>query len=121
VSRVALRFLAAVAALTGGDYLLWSWSVAGNHGVLSIVAGVTLVPLFILLVVACVRVAGAALGWAGRRTAPRGVALARQVPRRGAHRTRRAAPPAHGPRGPHAAAPSASDGASGPPSRRVAA
>jgi hypothetical protein len=32
-------------ALTAGDYLLWQWSIAGSHDILSLLAGFTLVPL----------------------------------------------------------------------------
>jgi hypothetical protein len=32
-------------ALTAGDYLLWKWSIAGSHDILSLLAGCTLVPL----------------------------------------------------------------------------
>jgi hypothetical protein len=35
--------------LAGGDYLLWNWSLQGNHDVLSLVSGLTLPPLAIAL------------------------------------------------------------------------
>ena len=34
-----------VLALTVGDYLLWNWSLNGNHDVLALVSGLTLPPL----------------------------------------------------------------------------
>jgi hypothetical protein len=33
--------------LTLGDYLLWNWSLNGNHDVLALVSGLTLPPLVI--------------------------------------------------------------------------
>ncbi len=45
-----LRPLAIVSVLAGGDYLLWSWSLQGNHDVLALVAGLTLPPLAIALI-----------------------------------------------------------------------
>jgi hypothetical protein len=43
------RPLALVSALAAGDYLLWNWSLQGNHDVLSLVSGLTLPPLAIAL------------------------------------------------------------------------
>jgi hypothetical protein len=34
-----------VVALTGGDLLLWNWSLGANHTVLALIAGLTLPPL----------------------------------------------------------------------------
>jgi len=34
-----------VSGLALGDYLLWNWSLAGGHGVLALVSGLTLPPL----------------------------------------------------------------------------
>jgi hypothetical protein len=34
-----------LSGLTLGDYLLWNWSLNGNHGVLALVAGLSLPPL----------------------------------------------------------------------------
>jgi hypothetical protein len=42
---VSPRPLVVVSGLTVGDYLLWNWSLNGNHDVLSLVSGLTLVPL----------------------------------------------------------------------------
>jgi len=50
VTNRPLRPLAIVALLALGDYLLWNWSVSGNHDALALVAGVTLIPLLIALV-----------------------------------------------------------------------
>jgi hypothetical protein len=47
---VSHRPLVLVSGLTVGDYLLWNWSLNGNHGVLALISGVTLPPL----AVACV-------------------------------------------------------------------
>ncbi len=43
------RPLVFVTGLTVGDYLLWNWSLNGNHTVLALIAGLSLPPL----VVAC--------------------------------------------------------------------
>jgi hypothetical protein len=42
---VSHRPLVFVSGLTVGDYLLWSWSLGGNHEVLALVSGLTLPPL----------------------------------------------------------------------------
>jgi hypothetical protein len=47
---VHLRPLAIVSVLAGGDYLLWNWSLQGNHDVLALVAGLTLPPLALALI-----------------------------------------------------------------------
>jgi hypothetical protein len=39
------RALAFLLVLTVADYLLWNWSIAGGHDILSLVAGLTLLPL----------------------------------------------------------------------------
>jgi hypothetical protein len=39
------RALVFLLVLTAGDYLLWDWSIAGGHDVVSLVAGLTLLPL----------------------------------------------------------------------------
>lgn len=39
------RPLVFLPALTVGDYLLWNWSVGGNHDVLALIAGFSLLPL----------------------------------------------------------------------------
>jgi hypothetical protein len=47
---VHFRPLAIVSVLAGGDYLLWNWSLQGNHDVLALIAGLTLPPLAIALI-----------------------------------------------------------------------
>lgn len=37
-----------VSGLTFGDYLLWSWSLSGNHDALVLVSGLTLPPLALI-------------------------------------------------------------------------
>jgi hypothetical protein len=57
---VSHRPLVFLSGLTFGDYLLWSWSLSGNHDVLALVAGLTLPPLAVaclwLLVLSVARV-----------------------------------------------------------------
>ena len=48
--RPLRRPLALAALLSLGDYLLWNWSLNGNHDIVALIAGVTLVPLLIALV-----------------------------------------------------------------------
>jgi hypothetical protein len=45
---VPSRPLVFVSGLTFGDYLLWNWSLAGNHAVLALVSGLSLPPLAIV-------------------------------------------------------------------------
>jgi hypothetical protein len=42
---VSSRPLVVVLGLTVGDYLLWNWSLSGNHDVPALVAGLSLPPL----------------------------------------------------------------------------
>ena len=42
---VRLRALVFLLVLTAGDYLLWDWSIAEGHDIVSLVAGLTLLPL----------------------------------------------------------------------------
>ena len=44
---MSYRPLAYVSALTVGDFLLWHWSLNGNHDVLALASGLTLPPLFV--------------------------------------------------------------------------
>jgi hypothetical protein len=44
---VSHRPLALVSGLALGDYLLWNWSLNGNHVVLALVSGLTLPPLVV--------------------------------------------------------------------------
>ena len=73
---MSYRPLVFVFGLTLGDYLLWSWSLNGNHEVLALVSGLTLV----LLALACVwmlAVSAARLLSIGRRR----VSAQRPVPK----------------------------------------
>jgi hypothetical protein len=77
--------LVTVTALTLGDLLLWHWSLAGNHDVLALIAGLSLPPLVVasawLLVVTILRVLarGAVLpvAWVSRLRAGRLAAASR--------------------------------------------
>jgi hypothetical protein len=42
---VSLRPLVFLTGLTVGDFLLWNWSLNGNHDVLALASGLTLPPL----------------------------------------------------------------------------
>jgi hypothetical protein len=42
---VRLRALPALLALTAADYALWDWSIANSHDIVSLVSGLTLLPL----------------------------------------------------------------------------
>jgi hypothetical protein len=42
---VRLRALPLLLVLTAGDYALWDWSIASGHDVVSLVAGLALLPL----------------------------------------------------------------------------
>jgi hypothetical protein len=57
--------------LTGVDYALWDWSIASGHDIVSLVAGLTLLPLAALslggLVLAGARLCGLLLGKSGAR------------------------------------------------------
>jgi hypothetical protein len=57
---VRLRALLFLLTLTAGDYLLWKWSIAGNHDILSLLAGCMFVPLAAISVYRLV-LAGASL------------------------------------------------------------
>ena len=77
---VRLRALVPLLVLTGVDYVLWDWSIANGHDIVSLVAGLTLLPLAALslggLVLAGARLCGLLLGKSG----PRARAQARRVP-----------------------------------------
>ncbi len=64
------RPLALVSVLAAGDYLLWNWSLQGNHDLLALVSGLTLPPLAI------------ALMWLLGLTAARLLAQAARAPKR---------------------------------------
>jgi hypothetical protein len=98
------RALAFLLVVTVADYLLWNWSIAGGHDVVSLVAGLTLLPL------GTVSIAQLALG-AARMI---GLVLGRPSHNARARRTARAAAAAE-----HARQASAVE--SDPPSSRLAA
>ncbi len=62
------RALLFLLALTAGDYLLWKWSIAGSHDVLSLLAGCTLVPLLAISAYRLVLAGASLLSWAARRS-----------------------------------------------------
>lgn len=45
---VSRRPLVFVSGLTLGDYLLWNWSLNGNHDVIALISGLTLPPLAVV-------------------------------------------------------------------------
>jgi hypothetical protein len=72
------RPLALVSVLAVGDYLLWNWSLQGNHDVLALISGLTLVLLAIALIWLVALNVGRLLAGAAQRRGARS---------RGAHRT----------------------------------
>jgi hypothetical protein len=62
---VRLRALPLLLVLTACDYVLWNWSIAGGHDVLSLISGLTLLPLaaatLALLALGAARLGGAVL------------------------------------------------------------
>jgi hypothetical protein len=42
---VRLRALPLLLVLTAADYALWDWSIASGHDIVSLIAGLTLLPL----------------------------------------------------------------------------
>jgi hypothetical protein len=74
---VRLRALPFLLVLTAGDYVLWDWSIADGHDIVSLVAGLTLLPLAAVsiggLVLAGARLLGLLLGRSSTpsRAAPR--------------------------------------------------
>jgi hypothetical protein len=85
---VRLRALLFLLVLTAGDYMLWKWSIAGGHDVLSLLAGCALVPLMAISAYRLVLGGAGLLSYAARRSstsarakrASRKVALAQQAP-----------------------------------------
>jgi hypothetical protein len=49
--------------LTAGDYLLWDWSIADGHDIVSLVAGLTLLPLAAVSFGGLVLVGARLLAW----------------------------------------------------------
>jgi hypothetical protein len=74
---VRLRALVLLLVLTAGDYLLWDWSIADGHDILSLVAGLTLLPLAAVSIGALVLAGGRLLGFALGRSSTRARALTR--------------------------------------------
>ncbi len=64
-----------VSLLALADYLLWNWSLDGNHDILALVSGLTLVPLLIAL--AWLIVVGATQLLAGMTRRARTISTAR--------------------------------------------
>jgi predicted lipid-binding transport protein (Tim44 family) len=102
VTNRPLRPLAIFVVLAGGDYLLWNWSLNGNHDIIALVAGVTLMPLVIAIL--WLLVVGAARMLADATQRPRaGYGEARRARSSGARR--QAAKPATSHRAPRSASP----------------
>jgi hypothetical protein len=110
---VSNRPLVLVSGLTLCDYLLWSWSLGGNHDVVALIAGLTLPPLAVVCVWLLVLSVARLLAHAARAPGSR----SKQGPNRhGRHRGRRSpASAAAVPEGPVAAA------SSDAPARKLAA
>jgi hypothetical protein len=107
---VSHRPLVFLSGLTFGDYLLWSWSLNGNHDVLALVSGLTLPPLAVaclwLLVLSVARVI-ASTATRPRDRVSRGRVSRGRVSRRRASQRRKLQPStaaAVGPEAPTAAA-----------------
>jgi hypothetical protein len=91
---VSHRPLVFLFGLTFGDYLLWSWSLNGNHDVLALVSGLTLPPL----AVACLWLLALSIARLVGRTARRPVArLGRGATGYKRNRTRRSSTTAAAP------------------------
>ncbi len=73
-----LRALPLLLVLTACDYVLWDWSIAGGHDVLSLISGLTLLPLaavtLSLVALGAARVCGAILEAARDRRRPPAIA-----------------------------------------------
>jgi hypothetical protein len=83
---VSHRPLVFVSGLTLCDYVLWSWSLNGNHTVLALISGLTLPPLAVVCVwLLAVSVARLIARAAGHRPGGR----LRQKPAGGRHQGRR--------------------------------
>ncbi|HTA14460.1 MAG TPA: hypothetical protein VK781_06340 [Solirubrobacteraceae bacterium] len=55
---VRLRALVFLVVLTTGDYLLWNWSIADSHDIVSLVAGLALIPLAAVSLAQCALAGG---------------------------------------------------------------
>jgi hypothetical protein len=125
--RVSHRPLAIVSGLTIGDYVLWNWSLNGNHDVLALVSGLTLPPLAIAFLWLLVLTVARLISDRGRGARPaRRAAGSRRLGFRSAIRARRR-PTAGARRGGAAQPVSRSGSTSSPssgsprPSRKIAA
>jgi hypothetical protein len=71
---VRLRALPLLLVLTAADYALWDWSIANGHDVVSLIAGLTLLPLaaatLALLALGAARLLGFALARPGAHRRP---------------------------------------------------
>jgi hypothetical protein len=66
---VRLRALVPLLVLTAVDYALWDWSIADGHDIVSLVAGLTLLPLAAVSLGGLVLAGARALGFlVGRST-----------------------------------------------------
>jgi hypothetical protein len=104
---VRLRALVFLLVLTAVDYLLWNWSIANGRDVLSLGAGLTLLPLAALSVAQLALAGARLLGLALGNTSARSRARAQPVVSRGTQPTDQTA--------------QASASKSDPPSSRLAA
>jgi hypothetical protein len=66
---VRLRALPLLLVLTAADYALWDWSIANGHDILSLIAGLTLLPLAAATVALIALGAARLLGFALARPA----------------------------------------------------
>lgn len=69
---MSFKPLVLFSGLTVGDYLLWNWSLSGNHDVIALVSGLTLPPLSVaclwLLVMGIARLLAHTTGHSARRS-----------------------------------------------------
>ena len=66
------RPLVFVTGLTVGDYLLWNWSLGGNHEVIALVSGLTLPPLVLATLWLLAMAVGRLLARSASRVGPAG-------------------------------------------------
>jgi hypothetical protein len=124
---VSHRPLAIVSGLTIGDYLLWNWSLNGNHDVLALVSGLTLPPLTIALLWLIALTVARLLTGSGRGSKSARRTAGARLPRFGSVRVARRRPSARTRRGAVAQSVSRSESTSSPspspsrPSRKIAA
>jgi hypothetical protein len=114
---VSYRPLVFVTGLTVGDYLLWNWSLNGNHDVLALVSGLTLPPL----AVACLWLLAMSVARLIAATARRPSWRARRAGRVGRGKTGRGYPRQTSTSGPPLDEPSSANAPAGGSSRKIAA